>query len=70
MPGGWREVIEPGALSGGTVLTDLNPLRRDGVALGYEQRWLFPVLPTTAVSDATTSIQYLSRAAARSRAPR
>src|SRR5829696_6196756 len=44
--------------SGGTVLTDLNPLRRDGVALGYDQRWLFPVLPTTAVSDATTSVQY------------
>jgi uncharacterized protein len=45
--------------SGGTVLTDLNPVRRDGVALGYDQRWLFPVLPTTAVSDATTSVQYL-----------
>jgi hypothetical protein len=45
--------------SGGTVLTDLNPLRRDGVPLGYDQRWLFPVLPTTAVSDATTSVQYL-----------
>lgn len=41
------------------MLTDLNPVRRDGVALGYDQRWLFPVLPTTAVSDATTSVQYL-----------
>jgi hypothetical protein len=45
--------------SGGTSLLDLNPLRRDGVPLGYDQRWLFPALPTTAVSDATTSVQYL-----------
>jgi len=44
---------------GGTVLTDLNPVRRDGVALGYDQRWLYPVLPTTGVSDATTAISYL-----------
>jgi hypothetical protein len=40
-------------------LTDLNPVRRDGVPLGYDQRWLYPVLPTTAVSDATTAVQYL-----------
>jgi HK97 family phage prohead protease len=45
--------------SGGTVLTDLNPVRREGVPLAYDSRWLYPVLPTTAVSDATTSIQYL-----------
>jgi uncharacterized protein len=45
--------------SAGTVLTDLNPYRTDGVPLGYDQRWLFPVVPTTAVSDATTAIQYL-----------
>ena len=42
--------------SAGTVLTDLIPVRRDGVPLGYDTRWLYPVLPTTAVSDATTSI--------------
>jgi hypothetical protein len=41
------------------VLTDLNPLRREGYSLGYDQRWLYPVLPTTAVSDATTAVQYL-----------
>jgi HK97 family phage prohead protease len=44
---------------GGTVLTDLNPVRRDGVPLGYDTRWLWPVLPNTPVSDATTSVQYL-----------
>jgi HK97 family phage prohead protease len=43
--------------SAGTVLTDLTPVRRDGVPLGYDTRWLYPVLPTTAVSDATTSVQ-------------
>jgi HK97 family phage prohead protease len=45
--------------SAGTALIDLNPIRREGVALGYDQRWLFPVLPNTPVSDATTSVQYL-----------
>ena len=49
--------------SAGTVLTDLNPVRREGVGLGYDSRWLYPVLPTTAVSDATTSIQYLRQSA-------
>jgi uncharacterized protein len=44
---------------GGTVLTDLNPIKRDGVPLGYDTRWLYPVLPNTPVSDATTSVQYL-----------
>jgi hypothetical protein len=43
----------------GTVLTDLNPVRTEGVGLGYDRRWLYPVLPTTAVSDATTAVQYL-----------
>jgi hypothetical protein len=46
-------------MGGGTVLTDLNPIRREGVPLGYDTRWLYPVLPTTPVSDATTSVQYL-----------
>jgi HK97 family phage prohead protease len=49
--------------SAGTVLTDLTPVRRDGVPLGYDARWLYPVLPTTAVSDATTSVQYLRQSA-------
>jgi uncharacterized protein len=55
---GWDE-FRAITWSAGTVLTDLNPIRRDGVALGYDTRWLYPVLPTTAVSDATTSVQYL-----------
>jgi hypothetical protein len=45
------------------VLTDLNPVRTEGVGFGYDQRWLYPVLPTTAVSDATTAIQYLRQSA-------
>ncbi len=49
--------------SAGTVLTDLNPVRREGVALGYDQRWLYPVLPTTGVDQATTAIQYLRESA-------
>jgi HK97 family phage prohead protease len=44
---------------GGTVLDTLNPIRREGVGLGYDTRWLYPVLPTTAVDDATTAVQYL-----------
>jgi hypothetical protein len=55
---GWDE-FRAITWSAGTVLTDLNPVRRDGVPLGYDTRWLYPVLPTTAVSDATTSVQYL-----------
>jgi phage head maturation protease len=47
----------------GTVLTDLNPIRRDGVPMGYDTRWVFPVIPTTPVSDATTSVQYLRQSA-------
>jgi uncharacterized protein len=46
----------------GTVLTDLNPIRREGVGLGYDARWLYPVLPTTAVDAATTLVQYLRQA--------
>jgi hypothetical protein len=46
-----------------TVLTDLNPIRREGVPLGYDSRWLYPVLPTTPVSDAATSVQYLRQSA-------
>jgi HK97 family phage prohead protease len=45
--------------SGGTVLTDLNPTRRDGVSLGYDQRWAYPAFPSTAVDSATTSVQVL-----------
>jgi HK97 family phage prohead protease len=55
---GWDE-FRAIVWGGGTVLDTLNPLRRDGVALGFDSRWLFPVLPQTAVSDATTSVQYL-----------
>jgi Escherichia/Staphylococcus phage prohead protease len=43
----------------GTALTDLNPVRREGVPLGYDTRWLYPVLPQTSVSDATTAVSYL-----------
>jgi HK97 family phage prohead protease len=49
--------------SAGTVLTDLNPLRKEGVGFGYDQRWLFPILPTTSVDSATTAIQYLRQSA-------
>jgi HK97 family phage prohead protease len=49
--------------SAGTVLTDLDPVRRDGVPLGYDVRWVYPALPTTAVDDATTAIQYLRQSA-------
>ncbi len=45
--------------SAGTVLTDVSPMRRDGTPLGYDQRWLFPVLPTVAVDAATTAVQFL-----------
>jgi uncharacterized protein len=55
---GWDE-YRSFTWSAGTVLTDLNPIRREGVPLGYDTRWLYPVLPTTAVDDATTAIQYL-----------
>jgi phage head maturation protease len=55
---GWDE-YRSFTWAAGTVLTDLNPIRREGVPLGYDARWLYPVLPTTAVSDATTSVQYL-----------
>lgn len=41
------------------MLTDLNPVRREGVPLGYDTRWLYPVLPQTAVSDSTTAVSYL-----------
>jgi uncharacterized protein len=45
--------------SGGTVLTDLNPTRRAGVSLGYDQRWAYPAFPSTGVDSATTSVQVL-----------
>src|SRR4029453_5702085 len=46
----WRTVW-----GGGTALTDLNPIRREGVPLGYDTRWLYPVLPQTSVRAATTA---------------
>jgi Caudovirus prohead serine protease len=45
--------------SAGTVLTDLNPVRREGVALGYDQRWAYPAFPSTGVDSATTAVQIL-----------
>jgi Escherichia/Staphylococcus phage prohead protease len=48
--------------SGGTVLTDLNPIRRAGVSLGYDQRWAYPAFPSTGVDSATTSVQVLRQA--------
>jgi hypothetical protein len=59
---GWDE-YRSFTWAAGTVLTDLNPIRREGVALGYDTRWLFPAVPTTAVSDSTTSVQYLRQSA-------
>jgi uncharacterized protein len=55
---GWDE-FRSFTWSAGTVLTDVNPLRRDGVPLGLDRRWLYPALPSTAVDAATTSVQYL-----------
>jgi phage head maturation protease len=55
---GWDE-YRSFTWSGGTVVSDINPLRREGVPLGYDTRWLWPVVPNTPVSDATTSVQYL-----------
>jgi len=55
---GWDE-YRSFTWSAGTVLNDLNPLRREGVALGYDRRWLFPILPTTPVDNTTTAVQYL-----------
>jgi Escherichia/Staphylococcus phage prohead protease len=43
----------------GTVLTDLNPIRREGVGLGYDRRWVHPAFQTIAVDASTTSVQYL-----------
>jgi HK97 family phage prohead protease len=45
--------------SGGTVLTDMNPTRRAGVSLGYDQRWAYPAFPSTSVDSATTAVQVL-----------
>ena len=44
-------------------MSDLNPVRREGVPLGYDTRWLYPVVPATAVDAATTSVQYLRQSA-------
>jgi HK97 family phage prohead protease len=55
---GWDE-YRSFTWAAGTVLTDLNPVRAEGVPLGYDARWLYPVLPTTAVDNATTAVQYL-----------
>lgn len=49
--------------SAGTVLTDLNPVRREGVPLGIDRRWLYPALPSTSVDAATTAVQYLRQSA-------
>jgi hypothetical protein len=50
----------------GTVVMDVNPLRREGDGLGYDRRWLCPVLPTNGVDAATTSVQYLASRLGRS----
>jgi hypothetical protein len=59
---GWDE-YRTVTWAAGTALTDLNPVRQAGVPLGYDTRWLYPVLPTTAVDAATTSIQYVRQSA-------
>lgn len=38
---------------------DLNPVRRDGVPLGVDQRYLFPVFPSVPVDSTTTSVKVL-----------
>jgi len=49
--------------SAGTVLTDMTPVRREGVPLAHDTRWLYPAFPNTAVDAATTSVQYLRQSA-------
>ncbi len=49
--------------SAGTVLTDMTPVRREGVPLGYDTRWVYPALPQTAVGADVTAIQYLRQSA-------
>jgi hypothetical protein len=44
------------------VFTDLNPIRRDGVALGADSRYVYPVFPSQAVDSATTAVQVLRQA--------
>lgn len=44
---------------GGTVLTDLAPVRHEGVALGYDSRWVYPAFPSTGVDSSTTAVQIL-----------
>jgi uncharacterized protein len=43
----------------GTVLSGVNPIRREGVVLGYDTRWVYPILPTTALDSANTAVQYI-----------
>jgi hypothetical protein len=59
---GWDE-FRSFTWASGTVLTDLNPIRRQVVPLGYDRRWLYPVLPTTQVDATTTAVQYLRQSA-------
>ena len=42
-----------------TTAADIAPIRRDGVPLGSDQRYLFPVIPTVGVDAGTTSISVL-----------
>ena len=55
---GWDE-YRSFTWAAGTVLTDLNPIRRDGVPLGYDTAGCTPCCRPPPVSDATTSVQYL-----------
>ena len=47
----------------GTSLIDLNPVRPTAAGYGYDQRWIYPALPSVAVSDATTAVQILKQTA-------
>ncbi len=49
--------------SAGTVLTDVNPLRNEGIPLGADQRYVFPVFPSTAVDAGVTAVQTLRQSA-------
>lgn len=49
--------------SAGTVLTDLNPTRVQGVPLGMDTRYAYPAFPSTSVDSATTAVQVLRQSA-------
>lgn len=51
------------ATFGGGTVVDLNPVRRDGVPLGADQRYAFPAFQQVAVDASVTSVQVLQQTA-------